>query len=78
MEREYRKKFEGFFVRNKSDDIKLLLEYFLIKNPEWSNMTTEERDAFVDLSAVVEPMKNAKVITEERLQEEYDKVVVEE
>jgi len=72
-----RKKFEGFFVRNRAENATLLVEYFKIKNPDWK-MTREDLDLFVDLQKTVEPMKNAKIITEERLQEEYASLKVEE
>jgi len=67
-----RKKFEGFFVRNRSESVLLLVAYFNLKNPDWV-MTQEDLDLFYDLHKTVTPMKNARKVTEERVQEEQDK-----
>jgi len=72
---DVRDRIHGFLVRNQCEDNNILIQAFKLKHPEWT-MTREDLDLFVDLHKVVESMKNAKKWDADRLQEEYDKLVV--
>ena len=72
-DQDLRKKLNGFLVRNKSELYELMLRYFYLKNPD-IRLDTEWSDYFRDMYEHSKPMKNAKKITKEVIQEVEEEI----